>query len=169
MSHCICFRLFLIYTSSMRNNHTWEGIPSRTLQMKCMKNGLPSEVHLPQSSGSSPSPRSLLSAHILVYLHPRWWWSIMYNRDYFQYILYTSKIELSQDCKDTGKKNRFCKSSGKRRAHLYFIDTKRKLNLTHNKCVCTAIIWCKKRSMLEKPLLLPDFSGRNEKHNAGYC
>ncbi len=72
MPYCICFRLFLIYTSSMRNNHTWEGIQSRTLQMKCMRSGLPSEVHLPQSSGSSPSPRSLLSAHIPVYLHPRW-------------------------------------------------------------------------------------------------
>lgn len=68
--------------------------------MKCMRSGLPSGVHLPQSSGSIPSPRSLLSAHTPVYLHPRWWWSITQNREGGLFLTFTVRRGLQGN---TGK------------------------------------------------------------------
>lgn len=152
------FGYFWYYTRCMRNYHT--RIPSRTLEMKCMRSGLPSEVHLPQSNGSIPSPRSLLSAHTPVYLHPRWWWSITHNREVGLFLTFTVRQGLQRN---TGKQKRFCKSSWRRRAHLYFVGTKRKLNLTQVcKSVCTAITRRTKRSMLKMPVPLPAFRGWNE-------
>lgn len=125
---------------------------------KCSLVYLPNEVHLLQSSGSSPGPQSLLSAHTPVYLHPRWWWSITQNREGGLFLTFTVRRGLQGN---TGK--RFCKSSWRRRAHLYFVGTKRKLNMTQVcECVCTAITCRTKRSMLKMPVPLPAFRGWNE-------